>query len=187
MAMFEDDEVVVWDTEFTSWPGCHENGWDKSEGEYKEIIQIGAVKIDTEDMEIVDSFNRFVKPQINSELSEYIKNLTGITQKQVNEANRLEVVLNNFINWFDDCKLYSVGNDWNVVEKNLDLYEKNFEVSERVFKDIRPIFKQRGVPIDDWASGSVANYLEPELELLPQHNALNDSKNMAKALKILNH
>ncbi|MFB6100790.1 MAG: exonuclease domain-containing protein [Candidatus Nanohalobium sp.] len=74
--MFEESTIVLWDTEFTSWPGCNEHGWDNEKGEYMEIIQIGAVKVETESMEEIDRFNRFVKPQINPELSDYIKNLT---------------------------------------------------------------------------------------------------------------
>lgn len=51
-----------------------------------ETIEIGLEVIDLEALEIVDAFQRFVRPQINSFLAEFCKELTFIRQANVDGA-----------------------------------------------------------------------------------------------------
>jgi 3'-5' exoribonuclease 1 len=182
---FEDDRVVVWDTEFTSWPGCNEDGWDNDKGEYKEIIQIGAVLVETGSFKVIDQLDRFVRPQINPELSDYIKNLTGITQEEVNQADKFEEVLEDFKDWYENYNLYSYENDYTFIKRNMELYSLDKEISEEQFNDIRPIFRRQGVPVDEWDSNNIARYFDKNVELLSAHKALHDAKNMTKALRLM--
>lgn len=182
--MINQRKIVVWDTEYTSWKGCNENGWNNEKGEYKEIIQIGAVKLDTQRNRILEDFNRVVRPKINSELSDYIKDLTGITQSQVDNAEQFEEVLKDFLEWSSNLRLYSYANDLDVVQRNLELYDINLELEESRFKDIRGFFRSKGVPVGDWNSGDIAHHFDPSKELLPQHDAYNDAKNMAEAVML---
>ena len=48
----------------------------------REIIEIGAVKLD-EDCAQTDRFHCFVKPQYNSDISSFITNLTGISRLDI--------------------------------------------------------------------------------------------------------
>lgn len=50
-----------------------------------EIIQIGAVKLD-EKYHVVDRFNAFVCPQLNSRVTRHITKITGITTDMVISA-----------------------------------------------------------------------------------------------------
>ncbi|MFL2783003.1 MAG: exonuclease domain-containing protein [Rhodospirillales bacterium] len=80
---------VVYDLECTAWPGSSENGWSKI-NEYREIIQIGAVKFDiSANLAEIDSCVIHVKPKINPILSDYIINLTGISQKTIEDSGLL--------------------------------------------------------------------------------------------------
>ncbi len=73
-------KIVVFDMEFTSWPGFMAAGY-KQPGRYPEIIQIGAVKLDASNgLGEIDAFEVLVVPRHNPVLSEYIIDLTGITQ-----------------------------------------------------------------------------------------------------------
>ena len=54
--------------------------------EQMETIEIGLVVIDLESLEIVDEFQRFVRPQINPTLTEFCKKLTSIQQPDVDGA-----------------------------------------------------------------------------------------------------
>lgn len=182
--MFEEKRVVIWDTEYTSWEGCNENGWDNEKDEYKEIIQIGAVIYDTEEQKIIDSFDKAVNPQINPELSDYIKELTGITQERVKKADKFDKVLKQFLEWSSGLQFYSYRNDLGVVKRNKELYNLNIILEEERFHDITPYFSNAGVPVDDWNSGDIAHYYDPDKELLPQHDAFHDAKNMAEAVKL---
>ena len=51
-----------------------------------ETIEIGLVVIDLETLEIVDEFQRFVRPQINPLLTDFCKELTSIQQADVDSA-----------------------------------------------------------------------------------------------------
>ena len=121
------------DTEFTAWKGSQENNWSK-EGEEKEIIQISAMKIIYKNsrFEILDKFNIFVKPKINTILSDYIMELTGITNEKIKKKgisfNKAIDKLYNFCSHNNKLlNVYSYGNDFHIIENNLILncYEKN--------------------------------------------------------------
>jgi inhibitor of KinA sporulation pathway (predicted exonuclease) len=51
-----------------------------------ETIEIGLVVIDLETLEIVDEFQRFVRPQINPILTDFCRELTSIQQADVDSA-----------------------------------------------------------------------------------------------------
>jgi len=75
--------VVVYDTEWTSWSEFAAHNW-KQPGRYPEIIQIGAVKLDVaDDFREIAAFQCFVRPKRNPQLSDYIIDLTGITQEVI--------------------------------------------------------------------------------------------------------
>ena len=71
-----------------------------------EIIQIGAVLLD-EKYEICDRFVTFVHPQYGV-IDNFIRNLTGITQKDTADAPLLEEALKSFAAWLpEDAVLVS--------------------------------------------------------------------------------
>ena len=69
-------KVVIFDTEYTTWEGAMERNWS-GPGEYKEIVEIGAVLVETDNFSEVDTFSAYVKPVKNPKLSELFINLTG--------------------------------------------------------------------------------------------------------------
>ena len=69
--------TVILDLEWTSWKYNVDRKWQK-----KEIIQIGAIKINNK-YKIIGEINIYVKPKFNPILSNYIKKLTGITQNKI--------------------------------------------------------------------------------------------------------
>ena len=77
------DVLVVWDTEFTAWPGSQERGWT-GPGEHRELVQIGAVALAaTAEFKEIATFERVIQPTINPRLSPYFMELTGISQERV--------------------------------------------------------------------------------------------------------
>ena len=78
----------------------------KEFGYRTELIQIGAVLVD-ESLEITDSFMTYVKPQY-SQIDPFIEKLTGISQKNVEDAPSSEQAIERFVNWIpDDAKIVS--------------------------------------------------------------------------------
>jgi len=60
-----------------------------------EIIQIGAVKLDN-NLNTIDSFNRYIKPSIYAKVSEFITELTGITTEQLMKEKEFPQVYHEF-------------------------------------------------------------------------------------------
>jgi inhibitor of KinA sporulation pathway (predicted exonuclease) len=77
-----------------------------------ETIEIGLVVIDLESLEIVDEFQRFVRPQINPILTDFCKMLTSIQQADVDSAGTYVEVgqeLGAFIARYPDAAWASWG------------------------------------------------------------------------------
>jgi uncharacterized protein len=68
--------AVVFDVEFTAWEGSIPARWMRP-GEFKEIVQIGAVKVDAA-FRPLDRFERLVRPRVNPQLSDYVMAVIGI-------------------------------------------------------------------------------------------------------------
>lgn len=61
-----------------------------------EIIEFPVVLVDGETFDIIDEFRSYVKPTINPTLSDFCKELTGISQETVDESPVFIDVLNEF-------------------------------------------------------------------------------------------
>ena len=65
-----------------------------------EVIEIGAVKI--ENKLVIDEFQSFVKPIVNTELTEFCKNLTSINQSDGLKGSIIYDSETNTIKHIDD-------------------------------------------------------------------------------------
>ena len=73
-----------------------------------EIIEIGAVKIENE--EIVDHYQSFVKPDKN--IPSKITDLTGINNEMVADADKIDKVLDEFVDFIGDSVLVAHNADF---------------------------------------------------------------------------
>ncbi|XP_036155735.1 3'-5' exoribonuclease 1 isoform X3 [Myotis myotis] len=71
-----------------------------------EIIEFPVVLLNTGTLEIEDTFQQYVRPEVNTQLSDFCINLTGITQDQVDKADTFPQVLKKVIDWM---KLKELG------------------------------------------------------------------------------
>ena len=186
--IFTEDKAVVFDLEFTSWPGSNERNWSLP-NEDREIIQIGAVKIETTgDMREVDSFKILVRPLKNPILSDYIVNLTEITQEKVEKEGILfPLALSRFINFIGEhpIDILSNGGDEEVIEENCQIHNIPFLSIFKKSTDLKIYFSEvLGISRKNCTSGML-----PELFGLnnheKQHNALGDARSISQALKYL--
>ncbi|POI23204.1 hypothetical protein CIB84_013048 [Bambusicola thoracicus] len=70
-----------------------------------EIIEFPVVLLNTHTLEIEDTFQQYVKPEINPKLSEFCVGLTGITQDVVDKAETFPQVLQNVVDWMRQREL----------------------------------------------------------------------------------
>src|ERR1700755_2685449 len=76
------ETLTVFDLEYTAWECSMARHWLEP-GQFKEVVQIGAVKLDGRDLSILGEFDCLVRPRINPLLSPYLENLTGITNADI--------------------------------------------------------------------------------------------------------
>jgi inhibitor of KinA sporulation pathway (predicted exonuclease) len=113
--------AVVYDLEFTAWDGSMARKW-MAPGEFKEVIQIGAVKV-AADFSPIEKFDRLVQPRLNRVLSGFITALTGITNAQLAERGvDFDEAYRSFVAFAGSLPIISFGRDDLVLRDNLRLY-----------------------------------------------------------------
>ncbi|TXB61814.1 3'-5' exonuclease [Phaeodactylibacter luteus] len=116
---------IVYDIEATCWEGRPPN-------KVQETIEIGAVSLNRFG-EVLGTFNKFIRPVLNPNLSMFCRNLTGIPQEYVDRSMEFPEVVEVFQDWalvfeedyllcawgsFDqkqlirDCELHRLESDW---------------------------------------------------------------------------
>jgi len=178
------EKIIIFDTEYTAWAGSLEYHWSRP-NEYREIVQIGAILVDTKQLSEIDNINLFVKPVKNPILSEYFTNLTGIKQKDIDENGIYfkEATL-KFFSWCGSYPIYSYGGDEENIEENCGFSGIPFPFNRSKFYDIKDLFKNNGVPVDRYQSGNIIEAFGKKATLR-NHNALNDSRILLDGLREL--
>ena len=156
---------VIFDTEYTSWKGCQENGWHGSRK--KEIVQIAALKV-TDNLEVISEFNQICRPTINPILSDYFVNLTHITNETVAQEGVPFIeafkAFKNFVG-NDVCFSHGWGADYKhksdgaIIDENIELYqltEKNDLIYFNIAAFFQEIYREKNIPIQSQASGQIA-------------------------------
>lgn len=153
-------------------------------GEHRELVQIGAIRVDTETLYEIDSFDIFVKPSINPILSDFFVTLTGITQEKINtEGVDFTVAWKNFTEWRDGAPAYSFGNDEEVIKENCTLCNMSYN-QEGQFHDICVVFENNGISTKQYHSSTIVRAFGKE-PVRPVHNALNDARCILDGLVLL--
>ena len=186
--VFSNRTSVVYDLEYTSWPGSNDN-IENLPGKHHEIVQIGAITIEMQgDILEVGSFQTLVCPQKNPVLSDYFINLTGITQERVEREGILfPSALKQFVNFIGEhsLKILSNGCDDLIIKENCKIHNISFPSVFLNAINLKPYFAETlGRPLADCTSGVL-----PELFGLKSnaktHDALADSRSIAQVLRCL--
>ena len=175
-------QAIVFDLEFTAWEGSMRHHWLRP-GEYREVVQIGAVKVDAASLAVLDRFEILVRPRLNPVLSPYLEKLTGIGNDAVREKGR------DFVEAYDAFLAFSAGavtsafgRDDLVFEENLRLY--GIARPAPAFRDSRPWFGANGFDTCGVYSCDVGPKLGVPFEG-QTHSALADSQSVAAGMKVL--
>lgn len=151
-------EAVIYDLEFTTWSGVLERSWSGKD-EYREIIRIGAIRIDLDSLQEIEELDVFVKPAVNPILSNYCVKLTGITNEQIQaEGIALHEALHKFVDFVGKRNTFDCGGDIWVILENLGL--NNIAFNARTLQSHRPIVineynKDSGNQTDSWLESNV--------------------------------
>jgi inhibitor of KinA sporulation pathway (predicted exonuclease) len=186
-ALPADGEVTVFDLEYTAWDGSLARDWSE-DWEHREIIQIGAVRLSAEDgLAEIARFDALVRPTINPNLSDYVIELTGITEAGLAATGMsFREALDRFAGFVGDRSvLLCNGRDAAVLRENCDLNGVAFPFEETRCRNIRPqLAAALGIPESAARSGE----LPAKLGLPPAgeiHDAVADAVAIATVLREL--
>lgn len=103
-----------------------------------EIIQIGAIKMD-EHFNIIDKFNKLVKPSVNLQLHPYVKSLVNIDEVNLNNSKKFPEVFNEFLEFLDDNSIFVVWgkDDIKVLLNNANFHNLQCELLPKMYIDIQ--------------------------------------------------
>lgn len=165
---------IIVDLEATCW-----NDDQLREKYQSEIIEIGAVKVNDK-LEIVDTFQVFIKPKLNLVLSDFCKELTSITQEEVTNGMSFSEAIIRFLSWIGDepyclcswgfydkkqfkldCELHNLSTNW--LKHHISV-KHQFCANRKI--------KRVGMP-------TALKMLEIPLEGT-HHRGIDDAKNIAK-------
>lgn len=177
-------QLIIFDLEFTTWEGSLARHW-LGPGEFKEVVQIGAVRLRSDDFSAAESFNCFVRPRINFQLSDYFENLTGIANGSLLEDGvDFEQAYRRFLAFAGDGVLAAFGRDDRVLEENIRLYGLNDIPSLPPFLNLRDWFEAHGFDTSKLHSCDIGPLLGAPFEGRP-HDALCDARSIAAGMRVL--
>jgi inhibitor of KinA sporulation pathway (predicted exonuclease) len=176
--------AVIYDLEFTAWSGSMAHRWLRP-GEFKEIVQIGAVKVDAATMKILGEFDAYVRPRINVALSPYFETLTGISNDTLRSRGvDLADALARFAVFCGRDTTSAFGRDDLVIGENIRLYGLADVAPSGDFVDLRSWFRLNGLDSRGLHSCDVGPKLGVPFEG-HTHNALADSRSLAAGAGVL--
>jgi inhibitor of KinA sporulation pathway (predicted exonuclease) len=176
--------VTIFDLEYTAWECSMARSW-LTPGEFREVVQIGAVKLDADSFAVQAEFDVLIKPRFNPQLSPYFENLTGITGDQL--ARRgvdFQTAYDRFLAFAGDCPIAAFGRDEKVLEENLRLYGITDARPLPLFYDLRGWFAVQGLD----PRGRPSCEIGPALGVPfvgRTHNALDDARSLAAGMEAI--
>ncbi len=103
-----------------------------------EIIQIGAIKMD-EHFNVIDKFNKLVKPSVNLQLHPYVKSLVNIDETSLNNSEKFPKVFNDFLEFLDNNSIFVVWGkeDIKVLLNNANFHNLQCDLLPKMYIDIQ--------------------------------------------------
>jgi inhibitor of KinA sporulation pathway (predicted exonuclease) len=180
----KDSGAVIFDLEFTAWEGSVQNGWTRP-GEFREVVQIGAVRLSPLNLKPLDEFEILIQPRLNPVLSGFFSELTGITNEQL--ARRGVDFITGyraFLDFADGAQLWAHGRDDLVIAANLRLYgwDRHFSVphyTNAILWFLEQGLDLRGKHACDVAEAAGATFTGEK------HNALDDARGVAAGIRAM--
>jgi inhibitor of KinA sporulation pathway (predicted exonuclease) len=176
--------ITVFDLEYTAWECSMARQW-LTPGEFREVVQIGAVRLDADSFAVLDEFDVLVLPRINPVLSPYFEKLTGITSRKIARDGRdFAAAYADFLAFAGEGPIAAFGRDDRALQDNLRFYGMTGAGALPPFYDLRGWFAVLGVD----PRGMHSCELAPALGMAfrgQAHNALDDARSVATVMAVL--
>ena len=184
-------DICITDFEATCWDNIKPEMMDSKKSEM-EIIEIGCVLVGI-DLEEISTFQMFVKPVIRPVLSVYCKNLTHITQEQVDGAPLFPEAVERLVQWLDDEAFSATSKgvlfaswgkyDCRQLEKDCKYHKVEYPFIPEVCLDIKNHYaRKKGFKPGGLSKAVRCNNIQFKGE---QHRALTDAIATHEVLKVV--
>jgi inhibitor of KinA sporulation pathway (predicted exonuclease) len=176
--------ITIFDLEFTAWECSMARHW-LSPGEFQEVVQIGAVKLEADTMTRLGEFGALVIPRINRNLSAYFTNLTGIGNDTL-AARGMDFAeaYDRFVDFAGGGAIAAFGRDDHVLMANLRLYGIGDARPLPPFQDLRCWFATHGIDPRGLHSCDIGPLLGVPFQG-QAHNALDDARSIACGMEVM--
>ena len=173
-------DIAVLDLE---WNGSYSR---RIKGYINEIIEFGAVKCD-EEMNVIDSFSCFVKPQVGKKISTIISNLTSITDENLVDGMTYMQAVSRFKKWAGSSLIMTWGtSDILALTENCRYFSSNGTVPFLThYADLQKYAEDKIAADSKEQMGlqKAAELLEINMDEIEHHRALDDSMLSFEILK----
>lgn len=152
-----------------------------------EIIEVGSVMVEAQNLTIVDEFQTFIKPVRYPVLTEFCQSLTSITQTQVDQAPEYKQAITQLKKW--------LSNYPNAVFGSWGDYDRNQFKQDSKFHNVPFPIAYPHVNLKKWfsnAQGLPKRYgMAEALQLAgialegTHHRGIDDARNIAKLLPFI--
>jgi inhibitor of KinA sporulation pathway (predicted exonuclease) len=175
---------VIFDLEFTAWEGSLQHDWSRP-GEFRDVVQIGAVKLSPGTLKVIDEFEILIVPRLNPVLSAFFCDLTGITNELL-QTRGVDFITGYraFLEFVDGARVWAHGRDDLVLAANLKLYgwDRHFPVLN--YTNAILWFLEHGVDLRGKHACDVAAAVGAEFSGR-EHNALDDARGVAAGIRAM--
>ena len=151
-----------------------------------EIIEIGAVMLNSKTLKIESEYDTFVKPIIHPKLTNFCQSLTSITQQDIDNAPIFPDALQDFLSWLNPYKNYlfcSWGNyDQKQLKQDCELHNLNYPFSVHV--NLKKEFSVAMKSKKQWGMARALKMLNLPLEGT-HHRGIDDARNIARIVQTI--
>lgn len=152
-----------------------------------EIIEIGAVMVESKTLQVIDEFQTFVRPVRYPTLTEFCTSLTSITQEQVDHAPTYQEAIALLQNWLSPYPNAIFGS-WGDYDRNQFMQDSKFHHLPVPIAyphvNLKALFSEvQGLPKRYGMDGAL-RLAEIPLEGT-HHRGIDDAKNIAKLLPFI--
>ncbi len=154
--------------------------------EAMEIIEIGAVVVDAKTLEVVDEYTTFIKPILNPVLTDFCKELTTITQDDVNKAKGYKEAIEAFKRWSSQYEDYLFCS-WGDYDKNQFLLDSKLHKVDYPFSEEHLNIKKAFAKAQNIKPCGLDRALEHVGLALEgtHHRGIDDARNMARLMPFI--
>ena len=173
---------IVFDLEWNQSPGGKR--WSNSRLPF-EIIEIGAIKLN-EEKEIVDSFQRLIKPQVYNWIHDSIHEVIHMNYKDLQNGTLFPQAITEFLEWCGEEYIFFTWGNQDVMElqRNMKYYQMPALAAGPIcFLDIQKLL---GISFEHKKVGRTLEYAVDSLQIekdIPFHRAFSDAYYTALVLQ----